>query len=133
MPHYASTQIEPYEESLRGGVPPFNGGSGGSLPQIRVLPPLGKSQLASMYRLPLRLRQELPDLVLTIDTEFNPDERFCSKQLSYSHIPHPPSPISPQFTNALDRIASDRNLRIYYRVSRLSYRHTLASRHRLLS
>jgi hypothetical protein len=45
MPHQASTQIEPYAgEFERGGVPPLNGGAGGRYPQIRVLPPLGKSQ-----------------------------------------------------------------------------------------
>jgi hypothetical protein len=31
-----SKQIEPCAGSLRGGTPPFSGGSGGSLPQIRV-------------------------------------------------------------------------------------------------
>jgi hypothetical protein len=61
MPHHASSQIEPYAESLRGGVPPFNGGAGGRYPQIRVLPPPGTSQLTSIYRLPLRLLKYHPD------------------------------------------------------------------------
>jgi hypothetical protein len=42
MPHHASTQIDHTQESLRGGVPPFNGGAGGRNPQIRVLPSLIK-------------------------------------------------------------------------------------------
>ena len=42
-------------ESLRGGVAPLNGGSGGRHPQIRVLPPLGESLIASTIRLPIGL------------------------------------------------------------------------------
>ncbi len=36
-------------------VPPFNGGAEGRYPQIRVLPPLVKSQVTSIYHLPHRL------------------------------------------------------------------------------
>jgi hypothetical protein len=42
-------------ESLRGGVAPLNGGSGGRNPQIRVLPPLRKSQPTNSHHLPIRL------------------------------------------------------------------------------
>jgi hypothetical protein len=55
MPHQASTQIDLTQESLRGGVPPFNGGAGGRNPQIGVLPSLGQSKLTGIYRLPLVL------------------------------------------------------------------------------
>jgi hypothetical protein len=57
-------------------VPPLNGGAGGRYPQIRVLPPLGKLQLTSIYRLPLRAR---PQLTLTkaiqgmVDPQQKPD------------------------------------------------------------
>jgi hypothetical protein len=59
MPHHASTQIDLTQESLRGGVPPFNGGAGGRNPQIRVLPPLEESKPTGIYRLLLRLVQQL--------------------------------------------------------------------------
>ncbi len=42
-------------------VPPFNGGTGGRNPQIRVLPTLGKSKPTDIYRLSLRLLQQLTD------------------------------------------------------------------------
>ncbi len=38
MPLYATHKSNLTQESLRGGVPPFNGGAGGRYPQIRVLP-----------------------------------------------------------------------------------------------
>jgi hypothetical protein len=44
----------------RGARIAFNGGAGGRYPQIRVLPPPGKSQPTSIYRLPLRLLQINP-------------------------------------------------------------------------
>ncbi len=50
-PTYRSTKLTTLahrsnhtQESLRGGVPPFNGGAGGRNPQIRVLPPPEKSK-----------------------------------------------------------------------------------------
>ncbi len=68
MPHCASHKSNLTQESLRGGVPPLNGGSGGRHPQIRVLPPLGKSRPTSIHRLPLCLVQQLtapyPELTL---------------------------------------------------------------------
>ena len=43
------------QESLKGGVQPLNGGSGGRNPQTRVLPSLRKSPPTSTHRLPLVL------------------------------------------------------------------------------
>jgi hypothetical protein len=54
-PHLASHRSNLTQESLRGGVPPFNGGTGGRNPQIRVLPTLEKPKPASIDRLPTRL------------------------------------------------------------------------------
>jgi hypothetical protein len=61
MPHHASTQIDLTQESLRGGVPPFNGGAGGRNPQIGVLPSLEKSKPTGIHHLPLCLVQQLTD------------------------------------------------------------------------
>jgi hypothetical protein len=67
MPHFASDRSNHTQESLRGGVPPFNGGCAllgfpeglarQDNPQIRVLPPLGNLHDTSIDRLPLRLQQ----------------------------------------------------------------------------
>ncbi len=62
MPLQASTPAIHTQGSLRGGVPPLNGGGWGGTPQIRVLPPLGQSKLTVIWRLPLRLVQQLTNL-----------------------------------------------------------------------
>jgi hypothetical protein len=59
MPLSASHKSNLTQRSLRSGVPLLNGGAGGRNPQIRVLPPLGKSKLINMYHFPLRLLQQL--------------------------------------------------------------------------
>ena len=148
------TQIEPYAGEFERRRPAFQRGVWGSEPPDPGSAPTRKiathkytsstAPLATTTSRSLKERNYIayrfacdnsfPIVNSSIATEFKHDLSFLQQTiilLSPSPISHLPS--SPQFTNALDRLAPDRNLRIYYRVSRLSYRHTLASRHRLLS
>jgi hypothetical protein len=61
MPLQASTPAIHTQGSLRGGTPPLNGGSGGSLPQIRVLPTTKKTRIPQILIIvPINLHQVLP-------------------------------------------------------------------------
>jgi hypothetical protein len=91
------------QESLRGGVLPLNGGSGGRSdarpsgfptrkahqdnPQTRVLPPLGKSSLTNTYRLPLRLVQQLLLVLLCSSCTHSPIDPSVRSQPQISPPP----------------------------------------------
>ena len=80
MPHHASHRSNLTQESLRGGVPPLNGGSGGRNPQTLVLPTLGKSPLTNSIRLPIGLLQAIKRVSHRQQHKFNPtNPRFPIK------------------------------------------------------
>jgi hypothetical protein len=69
--------VPPVLSCFHGRVPrpeqaAFNGGAGGRYPQIRVLPPLGKSQPTSIHSLPLRFVPSIAMLVRYADAITHP-------------------------------------------------------------
>ena len=67
MPLQASTPAIHTQGSLRGGVPPLNGGVGGQTPQIRVLSSLRESKLIKF----LSFADTLLPAAIEIDPIFN--------------------------------------------------------------